>query len=163
RVVATVRNTGPRGRDARVHLTIDDRPSGDATINIGPNQVADVAFAGAPRGSAAAVTVDDPEGIQADNVRYVVLGGTHQPSVLVVSGSGDLSREGFYVRHALAAGGGRGYQAASAAGSQVSTWSDDKLTPYAAVVVLSTRGLERKGREVLSSYARNGGGVLVAA
>ena len=163
RVVATVRNTGSRGRDARVHLTIDDRPSGDATINIGPNQVADVAFAGAPRGSAAAVTVDDPEGIQADNVRYAVLGGTQQPSVLVVSGSGDLSREGFYVRHALAAGGGRGYQAASAAGSQVSTWSDDKLTPYAAVVVLSTRGLERKGREVLSSYARNGGGVLVAA
>lgn len=165
RVVATIRNTGSRGRDARVHLTIDDRPSGDATISIGPNQVADVAFAGAPRGSAAAVAVDDPDGIQADNVRYAGLGGTQRPSVLVVSGSGDLGREGFYVRHALAAGSGAGggYQTASVSGSQLSSWGDDKFTPYAAVVVLSTRGLERRGREALATYARNGGGVLVAA
>jgi Aerotolerance regulator N-terminal/von Willebrand factor type A domain len=171
RVGATVRNTGSRGRDARVHLTIDNRAAGDVTVNIGPNQVADVAFAGAPRGSVASVAVDDGEGIQADNVRYAVLGGTQEPSVLIVSGSGDLTREGFYVRHALAAGAGPGggYQAASVAGSQLSSSSpgapgnDDRFAPYAAVFVLSTRGLERKGREVLAAYARNGGGVLVAA
>jgi len=168
RVVATIRNTGSRSRDARVHLTIDNRPSGHATINIGPNQVADVTFAGAPRGTAAAVAVDDPEGIQADNVRYAILGGTERPSVLIVSGSGDLSREGFYVRHALAVGSGpgRGYQPTSIAGSQLSSSSpgnDGKLAPYAAVLVLSTRGLERRGREALATYARDGGGVLVAA
>jgi hypothetical protein len=168
RVVATVRNTESRGRDARVHLTIDNRAAGDATVNIGPNQVADISFAGAPRGRAAAVAVDDPEGVQADNVRYAVLGGTQQPSVLIVSGSGDLTREGFYVRHALAAGAGPGggYQAASVSGSQLSSFSpgtDDKFSPYSAVLVLSTRGLERKGREALAAYTRNGGGVLVAA
>ena len=168
RVVATIRNTGSRSRDARVHLTIDNRPSGHATINIGPNQVADVTFAGAPRGTAAAVAVDDPEGIQADNVRYAILGGTERPSVLIVSGSGDLSREGFYVRHALAVGSGpgRGYQPTSIAGSQLSSSSpgnDGKLAPCAAVLVLSTRGLERRGREALATYARDGGGVLVAA
>jgi len=31
------------------------------------------------------------------------------------------------------------------------------------VILLSTRGLERRGREALAAYARNGGGVLVAA
>src|SRR5204862_3479594 len=38
----------------------------------------------------------------------------------------------------------------------------EALTSYAAVIVLSTRGLERRGREVLASYVRSGGGVLVA-
>ncbi|HEV8346156.1 MAG TPA: BatA domain-containing protein [Vicinamibacterales bacterium] len=165
RVIATIRNSGPRARDARVHLAIDNRPSGDATVSVGPNQAADVAFAGAPRGNAAAVTVDDPGGIQVDDVRYAVLGGTRQPSVLVVSGSGDLAREGFYVRHALATGAtaGGGYQVLSASGAQLSGWSDDRLSPHAAVLVLSTRGLERRGREALAAYVRNGGGVLVSA
>jgi hypothetical protein len=165
RVVATIRNTGPRARDARARLVIDGRAAGDATASIAPNQAADVTFAGAPRGLAAAVEVDDPDGIQADNVRYAVLGGTSQSTLLVVSGSGDLGREGFYVQHALAAGGaaGGGYQVLSAAGSQLSGWSDDRLAPHAAVLVVSTRGLERRGREAVAAYARKGGGVLIAA
>src|SRR5205809_1011822 len=104
RVVATIHNGGARPRDARVHLTIDGRPAGDAIVSLGPNQSADATFAGAPRGSSAAVAVDDPGGIQADNVRYAVLGGTSRPSVLVVTGSGDLGREAFYVPRALAPG-----------------------------------------------------------
>jgi hypothetical protein len=165
RVVATVRNTGPSARDARVHLTIDGRPASDATVSVGPNQAADVTFAGAPRGTSAAVAVDDPQGIQADDVRYAVLGGTRQPSLLVVNGGGDLVREGFYVQHALAAGAtpGSGYQVVAMSGAQVSAGGDDRLTPHAAVLLLSTRGLERRGREALAAYARNGGGVLVAA
>lgn len=165
RVVATVRNTGPRARDARVRLTIDNRPAGDATATVGPNQTADVTFAGAPRGIAAAVAVEDPDGFRADNVRYAVLGGTSQPTLLVVSGTGDLSREGFYVQHALAAGGaaGGGYQVVSASGAQLSAGGHDRLAPHVAVVLLSTRGLDRRGREALAAYARQGGGILVAA
>ena len=104
RVVVTVHNGGPRPRDARVHLTIDNRPAGDATVSFGANQSAEATFAGAPRGSSAAVTVDDPGGIQADNVRYAVLGGASNPSVLVVTGSGEFDRDAFYVQHALAVG-----------------------------------------------------------
>jgi hypothetical protein len=165
RVVATIRNTGPRARDAHARLTIDGKPSGEVAVNIGPNQVADVAFAGAPRGTSAVVAVDDPDGIAIDNVRYAVLGGTEKPSLLVVSGSGDLSREGYYVRHALAAGAtpGGGYQVVSLGGAQMSGMTDDRLASHAAVILLSTRSLERRGREALASYAKNGGGVLVAA
>src|SRR5215510_12684201 len=60
RVVATIHNAGPRPRDARVHLQIDGRAAGDATVSLGANQSADATLAGAPRGGSAVVTVDDP-------------------------------------------------------------------------------------------------------
>lgn len=165
RVVATIHNSGPTARDARVHLAIDGRPSGDVTVSLRSNQSAEATFAGAPRGTAAAVSVDDPGGIQADNVRFAVLGGTSQPSVLVVTGSGDLGREAFYVRHALAASPSpdRALQVAGVGGAQLSTWTDDQMSAHAAVLLLSTRGLERRGRQVLASYTRNGGGMFIAA
>jgi len=164
RIVATVHNSGP-ARDARVHLAIDGRPAGDARVSLGANQSAEATFAGAPRGDAAAVTVDDPDGIAADNARYAIIGGSSRPSVLVVTGSGDLTRDAFYVQHALAAGtpGGSAFQVVSASGAQLSAWTDDRIASHAAVFLLSTRGLERRGRELLSAYARGGGGLLVAA
>ncbi len=165
RLVATVHNGSARAVDARVHLAIDNRPAVDATVPLGPNQSAEATFAGAPRGAAATVTVDDVDGIQADNVRYAVLGGTNKPSVLVISGSGDLGRDAFYVQHALAAGtpAAAAFQVTGAGGAQLSAWSEDRLASHAAVVLLSTRGLERRGRELLGAYTRNGGGMLVAA
>ncbi|MBI3401441.1 MAG: VWA domain-containing protein [Acidobacteria bacterium] len=174
RVIATIRNAGPRPRDARVHLTIDNRAAGDASTTVGPNQSADVTFAGAPRGAAAAVTVEDPDGLAADNVRYAVLGGTSQPTVLVVTGSGDVGREAFYVQQALAAGAapGQGYRAAGISAARLSSFaaggagrpgSGARLDEHAAVVLLSTRGLERRGREALAAYTQQGGGLFVAA
>jgi hypothetical protein len=165
RVVATVHNGGPRPRDARVHLRIDGRSAGDATVALGANQSADATFAGAPRGVSAAVSVDDAEGIQADNVRYAVIGAGGKPSVLVVTGSGDVSRDAFYVQHALTAGtaADSAFQVAGTSGAQLAGWSADRLTPHAAVLLLSTRGLERHGRELLAAYAERGGGILIAA
>jgi hypothetical protein len=165
RVVATVHNGGSSAREARVHLTIDNRPAGDAAVSLGANQSADATFAGAPRGASAAVRVEDPGGIQADNVRYAVLGGTSKPSVLVVTGSGDENRDAFYVQHALAAGtpADAAFQVAGAAGAQLAGWSEDRVAPYAAVFLLSTRGLERHGRETLAAYAQHGGGIFIAA
>jgi len=165
RIVATVHNAGPRPRDARVHLQIDGRPAGDAMVSLGANQSADATLAGAPRGTLAVVTVDDPDGIAADNARYVVLGGGSRPSVIVVTGSGDLAREAFYVQHALAAGpaGGAAFQVVGVSGAQLGSWTDDRVAGSAAVLLLSTRGLERRGRELLSTYAQSGGGLLIAA
>jgi len=165
RIVATVHNGGTAPREARTHLTIDGRPAGDAAVSIGPSQSIDVLFAAAARGESVAVAVDDPAGIQADNVRYAVLGSTLKPSVLIVSSSGDLSRDAFYLQQALAVGPGPsgGYQPAGISGSQLSAARDDRLSAQAAVFVLSTRGLERRGREALAAYVRSGGGVVIAA
>jgi len=174
RVVATIHNGGPRARDARVRLTVDGKPSGDATASLGSNQSGDVTFPRPPRGDAAIVSVEDPDGLPADNVRYAVLSGSGRPGVLVVGGSGNLSRDAFYLEHALGAGqsGGRGYDVVGTSGSQLSAdasaanaaaSTDERLTGRAAVVLVSTQGLERRGRERLAAYVRSGGGLLVVA
>jgi aerotolerance regulator-like protein/VWA domain-containing protein len=165
RIVATVHNAAPRPRESRAHLTIDGRAAGEATVSLGPNQSGDAVFAVVPRGTIAAVSVDDPDGIVADNVRYAVIGGVSRPSVLVVTGSGETTRDAFYVQHALAAGvrGDAAFAVTGASGAQLATWTDDRVAAQAAVFLLSTRGLERRGRELLASYARNGGGLLIAA
>lgn len=164
RIVATLRNTGPSAREARARLTVDGRPAGAALAALGANQSGDVTFGRPPAGTVAAVAVEDPDGLQADNIRYAALAGASRPGVLVVSGDGASGREAFYVQEALAAGeaGGRAYQVTVTSGAQLSR-TEDRLAAQAAVVLLSTRGLERRGREALAAYVRGGGGLFVAA
>lgn len=162
RIAATVRNTGPKARDARVHLTVDGRASGDATVAVGSNQSAEASFANV-HGRAAAVTVEDSDGIQTDNTRYAVLDGAGAAQVAVVTGSGDLGRDAFYVQHAASAGGARGYQPVGLSGARLSSMPANGLDDYVAVLLVSTRGLERHGRELLANYVRSGGGLLLAA
>jgi hypothetical protein len=168
RVVATIHNAGPRARDVTARLTLDGRPGGEAAASAGPDQSVDVTFPGA-RGIVAEVHVDDPGGPAADNVRYAVLQGSRRQTVLVVSG-GSAGRDAFYVQHALGTGetAARGYDVAIVSGAQVSARAaasagDADLSNYAAVVLVSTRGLERRGREALASYLQRGGGLLLAA
>ncbi len=164
RVIATVRNAGASARETRVRFTIDDRAAGEATASVGPNQSTDVTLAGVADGTAAAASIEDRDGIQADNVRYAVLETTNRPALLVVTSSGDLDREAFYVQQALAATAldRRTFEIVGTGGAQLSTWSREQLAPHAAVLLLSTRGLERRGREALADYVRHGGGVLIA-
>jgi hypothetical protein len=165
RIVATIYNGGNAVREARTHLAVDGRAAGDANTTIGPRQTGEAVFPLAARGATVAVSVDDNEGAQADNIRYARLGGSGRPSVLVVTGSGAVSREAFYVQHALTAGDvdGRSYKVTSTSGSQLSAAGDPGLSAPAAVMLLSTRGLERRGREALAAYVRDGGGLFIAA
>lgn len=170
RIVATIHNASARSRDVRARLTIDGRAGADAATTIGANQSADVTFPAPPQGGVAAVAVDDPDGPSADNVRYAVLRGGRRPSVLVISGNGSAGGDGFYVRHALSVGAGSaGYDVVVTSGAQLSAMPgseaspDRSLSPHAAVLLLSTRGLERRGREALAGFVREGGGLLVAA
>jgi len=159
RIVATVRSTDTRPRETRVRLLLDGRAAGDAALSIAPNASAEAAFA-ARGGSSAEIAIDDPEGWQADNARYLVLDAASRPTVVAVTATGDSPRDAFYVHHALAAGGA--YQVVGVSGAQLGASSAMTASP-AAVVVLSTRGLERRGREALASYVRSGGGLLIAA
>ncbi len=79
--------------------------------------------------------------------------------------AGDLAREAFYLQQALIAAGvdGRSYETEAVAASDLSSWDQQRLDRHTAIVLLSTRGLEHHGREILAAYLQNGGGVLVAA
>jgi hypothetical protein len=164
KVIASVRNTGEGTREVRAHLALDSRPSGDATATVAGRSAVEIAFATAG-GRSAAVSIDDPDGLSADNTRYVVLDGATRSSVFIVSSDGDSGRAGFYVRQALAASTGDelAYELTVVTPAQLPAIDTPRLSPAAAVVLLSTRGLERRGREVLTTYVRNGGGLLIAA
>jgi hypothetical protein len=174
RVVATVRSAGAEPREARIRLAIDEGRAGsgerrqaigaETLVHVAPGGAAEVVLEGA-RGVAASVTVDDPAGIQGDNVRYLVLDGGGPPLVKVVTASGDVGRDAFYVDQALRASGegGSAYRVEGLAAGRSETWTSGQLDAAAAVFLLSTRGLERHGRELIGGWVREGGGLLIAA
>jgi Aerotolerance regulator N-terminal/von Willebrand factor type A domain len=164
RVLATIRNAGPAAREVRVRLMVDGRIAGEATAAMAPGQSSEVALPGA-RGVEASVTIEDPSGVQADNVRYLVLNNQIRPLVLVLTASSDSAREGLYVRHALMAEGAGGavYDVEQPGGVALGTWDGPRMAREAAVIVLSTRGLDRHGRQLLTDYVKQGGGLLIAA
>ena len=45
----------------------------------------------------------------------------------------------------------------------LSAWDQTRVNGHAAIIVLSTHGLDKNGRERLAAYVRQGGGVLIAA
>jgi Aerotolerance regulator N-terminal/von Willebrand factor type A domain len=165
RIIASVFNSDAAAREARVRLTLDDRSQRDAKVTVAAHASAEVEFDEASRATTAAVAVEDATGIQADNVRYAVLGGANRPTVLVVTATGDLGREAFYVQQALLAGATNrnSYQVRGVGAAQLSTWDSSRFVPAVAAFLLSTRGLERRGREALATYVRSGGGMVIAA
>jgi hypothetical protein len=172
RLLASVRSTAASTVTARVRLTVNEtgnagitsRLAGEATTAVGPGQTGTVAFP-SPKGQWASVNVVDPTGAAGDNARFVVLDTASRPSILVIGTAGDLNREAFYLEQALIAAGadGRSYAVEGAAAGELATWDQARLDAHTAVVLLSTRALEHHGRELLTTYLRSGGGMIVAA
>lgn len=167
RTTALVRNYGTAIRDARVRLTVDNRVAGEAQASIGAGQTSELLLPPVA-GRAVQVTVDDTQGIEGDNARFLIAagdGGAGDTRILVVSANGDLARDAFYVREALAVPGrdGRVYRAVGVSGAQLSTWDAPKLRSHAAIMLLSTRALDSRARGLVRAFVRDGGGVFVTA
>jgi hypothetical protein len=169
RAIATIRYTGSRSRQVRARLTVGGKQAAETSVTVEANASADAVFpasraTSALDGDVAKVTIDDPGGIQADNARYALLTGATRPAVLVATTAGDLARDAFYVQQALLAGPAENKpEVAGVSVATLSTWTADQVARHAVVVLLSTRGLEPRGRETLASYVAAGGGLLVAA
>jgi hypothetical protein len=153
----------------RSRLSVDGTRVAERSVAIGPRESADIVFAeaGARAGAGdavVAVAVDDEQGLQADNVRYALVRNQTRPSVLVVTATGEPNRDAFYVEHALASGrAGEAPQVTGVGAARLTTLPLDQLQRHRAVVLLATRGLEPRGRELLASYVAAGGGLLIAA
>jgi hypothetical protein len=171
-LIASVRNIAADTRDAPVRLNVGEStdavlpaaPVSERTIPVGGYQSVDIAFA-TPPGRWARVAVEDRRGAEGDNARYVVLETSLRPKVLVVTATGDIPREAFYVQQALAAGGAaaRAYEVEGTSGADLQGWESSRLEAHTAVILLSTRGLDHRGRTLVADFARKGGGVLVSA
>jgi hypothetical protein len=164
RTITQLRNAGPAPRDAHLTMRVDGKIAGEASATLRGGEDAEVVLPAA-RGREVEVTIADPEGVAADNARFLVVDEKQRPVVLIVTTTGDLEREGFYLRHAIAAPGRQGpiYDVEAVAAPDLTRWDRAKLAAYVAVVVVSTRGLERAGRDLLREYVNDGHGLLIAS
>ena len=165
RVVASLRNAGPRERGGDVRAIRDGQTVATARFSIAADSTADVPIAyRTPASGSLMVSVDDAEGFAADNARFVLLDPVRRPAALIVTSAGD-ARSGFYLQRAVEAASGpsAGFDTRLVTGSDFSATTADDLGKYRAIVVLSTRGVDRRARGPLGSFVRGGGGLLVAA
>ncbi len=166
RVIASIHHSGAGPRTGQVRVERDGAPIATASYQAGPDMTVEVpiAYRVPPTGSIA-VSIDDEEGFAADNTRYAVLDPSSHATVLVVaSGAPD---SGLYISRALGATADRGGQrmdphvvsSASLVGQQDGHKVD--LDKYSAIVLLSTRALERRAWESMAAFVRAGGGLVI--
>jgi hypothetical protein len=116
----------------------------------------------APAGALSAA-IADPQGYAGDNVRYALMDAAAAPLVLTVTASGHPS-ESLYVERALGVvPGAGGFRFRAMSGPAFSDLMPAELGEAQILVILGTRGIEQRGRELLAQHLRSGGGLLVTA
>ena len=119
---------------------------------------------GPPAAASLTAAVDDPAGFPADNTRLLLLDPSQPRRVLSIVG-----RRRSRIRplcRARAAVGRRatsGFEVEEQPAAFLARGSNQQPASDAAVVLLSTRGLDRESRDTIAAFVRNGGGLLVAA
>ncbi len=165
-VVAAVHNFGQRASSVRVRLRVDDRELATKTVDVAPQAAADVRIEAAlPTRGGATVSIDDEAGYQSDNVRYVLLDPPGAvPVYVITSQPPGSSNAGLYVERALTvADDSRAFSPQVIDGREFSTLPGERpLSGAGAVIVLGTSTLERRGRDLIAAFLRDGGRVLVS-
>lgn len=165
RLVATVRNAGPSVYQGNVRADVDGRRLAEAPVRAGAGSTVEIPLSvKLPAAGGLAISIDDAAGFAADNARYAVL-DSGQTRVLIVTPPGQGRKPGYYLSRALQSSAGEegGFDPVVVSGSAVSAMAADRLAEHAAVILLSTRGLDRRARENLAAHVRKGGGLFVAA
>ena len=163
-IVAGIHNFGVRAARVSVGLRIGDRDVQTQSASISPQAAADVRFATTPamRGGAE-VRIEDVDGYQADNTRYVVLDPPAAlPIFIVTSDPPAASNAGLYVERALAvADEGRTFAPRVIDGRAFSSLPSTEFSDAAGVILLGTSTLDRAGRERIAAFLKQGGRVLL--
>lgn len=161
--VALVRNYGGIERPAQVGFGVDGRrfTAVPVTIPAGGSMEVRASVEGRSRGVLDA-TVADADGLAADNSRYLVLDAMQAPGVLAITATGQPA-DVFYLDRAIGvADEGGGFRFRAVSGPAFSNLTPQALADVGAVLVLGTRGIDARGRELLAGYVESGGGLLVA-
>ena len=161
RVIAAVRNTGSRARSGQMRIEHEGRIVHTATYSAAADSAVDVSIPyHSPSAGSLRVSIDDPEGLPADNSRFAILDAVPSNSILLVTSGANPS--GYYIARALAAIGGLEADRIDVRSSTAQALTTDDLTKYSAVVLLSTRALDRRGRDAMATFVRSGGGLVIA-
>jgi len=161
RVMTAVRNTGSQPRSGEVKIEHEGRIAHTTAYTVGPDSTVDVSMPyHSPSTGSLTVSIDDPEGLPADNSRFAVLDAVPSQSVLLVTSGANPS--GYYIARALAVIGGAEADRIDVSTSTPAGLSTADLSKYSAVVLLSTRALDRRGRDFIAGFVRAGGGLVIA-
>jgi len=160
-LTAAIRNTGAQPRRGQVRVEQDGKIVQQAAYSVAADSSADVAipFRAPPNGSVT-VSIDDADGVPADNSRFVVVDTVLPRSVLLITSGTNTS--GYYVARALGALGGSAADRIDVRTTPPQVLTTEDLNNYSAIVLLSTHGLDRRARESVASFVRTGGGLLIA-
>jgi hypothetical protein len=163
-VEATFTNYGMRARTLHPVLRIDDKPAAQSSVTLDPGRSTTVRFDGiVPAHGVAHVHVDDTTGLAADNDRYLVLDPVPSPAVFVLSQQED-GEDAFYIREAAAAvEGAHAFKMDVVPAGQRNNLTPDQLKSHQVVWLLGTHGLDRRLREQLTAYVRDGGALFVTS
>ena len=162
RVVATVANHADAPFSGTARVAVDGREAAAAPARVAAGETADVAVPyQAPRQGRLQVTVDDAPGYPADNSRYAILDPPARTGVLLVAASGP-PQSGVYLARALEAAEDQAFDVRAVSGADLSAMAPESAARHAVIVLLSTRGLDRRGRDLIAQFVRGGGGLLVA-
>jgi hypothetical protein len=171
-VVVSLRNSGGTAFSGQLRLTIGGASGASTNVTVPPDSTVDAPVKYRPPSSGVlTATVDDPRGYPADNSRIVLLDPRVRPHVLVVAGAvnsvgGALpSSSGFYFTRVLEASTEEdgGFEPTVIDGAALARLDAQELRRYAVVALLSTRSFDRRAREALIGFVREGGGVMVSA
>ena len=156
-LVASIRNEGNSPWRGEVRAERDGRVVATASTVVAAGSTLDVPVPyRPPAGGWIAVSIEDPTGFDGDNRRFAVTEPVARPAVLVIASGTPAS--GYYVTRALGA-------ALADIDTRLVSAADvrgDELPKNAAVILLSTRGIDRRAREALAAFVRAGGGLFVA-
>lgn len=164
RIRASIQNYGNSEVRTPVRVFAEGREIARTDVTIGANGAADVDLAAAlPAAGDAEVRVDDASGYQSDNIRSVRLEAVPAIPIAVIVADPTGAVGGLYIERALSvAGDGREFDVDVRDGRDVATQDAGDLSRVAAMYVLGTRTLERRGRELIKSYLAGGGQVFLA-
>jgi hypothetical protein len=162
-LVAMIRNAGSQPITSRAQLIIDGTPAGEAPVIAAPSALTEVRFTAAPpEAGVVIVQVDDEQGYPADNARYFVLDPPSRASLLTVTTLGNAASEAFYLERALMVND-QAFALTTIGVGDLSGLAAVGLADRDAVLLLGTRGLDRRGREVLETYVTRSGALLLVS
>jgi hypothetical protein len=158
-----IRNGGAAAVSGTARLAVDNRPAATAPFAVPASSSADVIVPyRAPARGILAAEIDEPSGFPFDNRRFLLLDPTGRPHVTIVADAANQS--GFYATRVLqSADGETGFEVQTASAAALGTVDPEQLAQQSVLMLLSTRNLDRRGRERLVTFVRQGGGLLIAA
>jgi hypothetical protein len=163
RITAALRNASSQAAAGTLTVSHGGREVARATYSAPPAATVDVPLAWKPAGGGVVLSIADPTGYPADNARYLIIDSAEDAAVLVVTSA---DSPGFYLQRALgvdesAAPGA--LRTRQVSGSEIAGGRAETISKHRAVVLLSTRGVDRAAREGIAGFVRAGGGLLIAA